>query len=148
MRLDLLLVITAGNGRQRARSTARRRTDDSVLELSYVSAGVPPRPRFPPSARAALLSQASPWRKCSFYFGVLRRVAKGNTGGVTGEEEGGEGGAISETRDWSRRPRSACARPNVLSRFCMNINASRYCPPPGENKTEETGGWFGLSACF
>lgn len=42
----------------------------------------------------------------AFYFGVLRCVAKGNTGGVTGAEEQGQEGRF-EAVYWLRR--TACA---------------------------------------
>lgn len=49
---------------------------------------------------------SSLWSRCdvnAFYFGVLRRVAKGSTGGVTAEAERGKGGG--EEGDGERRAR-------------------------------------------
>ena len=61
--------------------------DVNVLELSDVRTQSSAFPLF-----FASLALLRPRRDVNaFYFGVLRRVAKGNTGGVTGEEEGGGG---------------------------------------------------------
>jgi len=52
----------------------------------------------------------------AFYFGVLRWVAKGNTGGVTGAEE--------QAREGDSRPLIGCVTLRTLcqTRFHMNIN--------------------------
>lgn len=54
-------------------------------------------------------------RICLFYFGVLRRVAKGNTGGVTGHVEEGGRRSLRDTigRFVSRPPR--CLHTRVYS---------------------------------
>lgn len=73
----------AESGRwQRGRFTARRETDDRAVELSDA------RTRSSASRSVLLLSLLRLRRDVNaFYFGVLRCVAKGNTGGVTGAEE-------------------------------------------------------------
>lgn len=68
------------------RFTARRETDDRAVELSDA--------RTRSSALRALLLSLLRLRRDvnAFYFGVLRCVATGNTGGVTGAEAQGREG--------------------------------------------------------
>lgn len=67
-------------------------------------------------------------RICLFYFGVLRRVAKGNTGGVTGHVEEGGRRSLRDTIG-----RFVSRLPQCLTRVCIVRNGTL----PHESEVKE-----------